>query len=282
MRLGTYSPEISGNSIDEVFRKASDYGFGEMQYDFSTSHGDTIPRAFFDDELDQLKEASKKYNIAITAINGTFNMIDPDKLRKEEQALHFENIAKACKALDCGIITLCTGSRNRLSGWRYHPDSILQDAWEEMTAMTRRLLDVAKEYDVILGVETEASNVVCTIDRTRRYLDEMNSPYLKVIMDCANLFPAGTAYKENVQPTIQKAFDELSGEIILAHGKDIREDSKINFCGAGQGIVDFDFYFGLLKKIGYQDGIIVHGLHSEEDIKIAVPFINEKAAKAGL
>ena len=282
MRIGTYSPEISGNTIDEVFAKAHAYGFQDMQYDFSTSHGDTIPRVFFPDELKKLKESMEKYDIRITAINGTFNMIDPDKERKEDHKRRFENIARACKALDCGIITLCTGSRNPLSGWRWHKDTALPDAWDEMIETTRELLKAAEAYDVVLGVETEASNVVCTIDRTRRYLDEMGSPHLKVIMDCANLFPAGTAFRGNVQPTIKKAFDVLADDIILAHGKDIREDVKVNFCGAGQGIIDFDFYFDLLKQIGYKGGIIVHGLHSEQDIEIAVPFIREKLVKAGI
>ena len=282
MKLGAYSPEISGNSVDEVFRKAAGYGFEEMQYDFSTSHGDTLPRAFYPDELDEIRAASRQYGVAITAVNGTFNMIDPDLLRREDQARCFENIAKACRALDCRLITLCTGSRCRTSGWRWHKDTALPDAGEEMIAMTRRLIDVAKEYDVILGVETEASNVVSTVERTRRYLDEIDDPHLKVIMDCANLFPAGEAYRDNVRPTIQRAFDALGSEIVLAHGKDIREDSRINFCGAGQGIVDFPFYFDLLKKLGYTGGIIVHGLHGERDIEIAVPFIREKAAEAGL
>ena len=282
MRIGTYSPEISGDTIDEVFSKAHAYGFQDMQYDFSSSHGDTVPREFYPDELQEIREAMEKYDIRITAINGTFNMIDPDKARKEDHKRRFENVAKACKALDCGIITLCTGSRHPVSGWRWHKDTALPDAWDEMIETTKDLLHVAEAYDVVLGVETEASNVVCTIDRTRRYLDEMNSPYLKVIMDCANLFPQGTAFAANVQPTIQKAFDVLQDDIILAHGKDIREDTKINFCGAGQGIVDFDFYFDLLRKINYKGGLIVHGLHGVRDFGIAVPFIHEKMERAGI
>ena len=282
MRIGAYSPEISGDSIDEIFKNAAAYGFQDMQYDFSSSHGDTLPREFFPDELAEIKEAKERFKIRITALNGTFNMIDPDKARKKDHLRRFVNIAKAAKELDCGIVTLCTGSRHPLSGWRWHKDTELPDAWTEMADVTRALLEVAREYDLVLGVETEASNVVCTIDRTRRYLEEMGSPHLKVIMDCANLFPAGTAFRENVQPTIKKAFEDLGNDIILAHGKDIREDTKINFCGAGQGIVDFDFYFDLLKKINYQGGLIVHGLHGERDIGIAVPFIREKMEKAGI
>ena len=46
MELGFFSPEISGVSVEEVFGKARDYGFTEVQYDFLTSHGEEMPAAF--------------------------------------------------------------------------------------------------------------------------------------------------------------------------------------------------------------------------------------------
>ena len=151
-----------------------------------------------------------------------------------------------------------------------------------MIAVTRRMMETAKEYDLTLGVETEASNVVCTIDRTAKYLEEIGDDHLKVIMDCANLFQAGKAHKDNVIPTIDYAFRKLGDKIILAHGKDIQEGDGIAFCGAGKGIVDYDHYFSLLKKIGYHDGMIIHGLHSDDDFAVAVPLLKKKAEEAGL
>ena len=36
-----------------------------MQYDFSSSHEDTVPREFYPDELQEIREAMEKYDIRI-------------------------------------------------------------------------------------------------------------------------------------------------------------------------------------------------------------------------
>jgi hypothetical protein len=82
-------------------------------------------------------------------------------------------------------------------------------------------------------------------------MDEIGSDKLKMILDCANLFHAGTAYRENVQDVIAHAFDLFGDDIVIAHGKDIKEGSGIEFCGTGLGIVDFGFTAMMLEKYGY-------------------------------
>jgi sugar phosphate isomerase/epimerase len=282
MEIGFFSPEIEGDSVLSVFEQGSRLGFTQVQYSFQTSHGEEMPAQFFPDELDKIREASRQCHITIAAVNGTFNMIDPDKKRRMEYTGRFEKIAEACKLLDSKIVTLCTGSRHPESGWIYHPDSAGDDAWEDLMETTRRLIPIAEKYDIYLGVETEASNVVFTPERTRRYLDETGSDRLKVIMDCANLFPAGAASKENVQPVIRRAFDLLGKDIILAHGKDIHASDSVSFAAPGRGIVDYDFYFSLLRQYEYNKPLILHGIHDPADFGFSVPFLKQKLEKAGL
>ncbi len=280
MLLGAYSPEISLPTVDAVFQRAHSLGFAQMQYDFSTSHGEEMPEEFYPGELYEIADAARRYGIDIVAVNGTFNMIDVSL--RDENIRRFENIARACAPLGCAIVTLCTGSRHPSSMWRYHPDTALPNAWEDLIETTRRLLPIAERYGLTLGVETEASNVVYSIERTRRYLDEMKSPRLGVIMDCANLFPAGTARKANVRPTIARAFELLGENIVLAHGKDIVESDGIAFTAPGGGIVDYDFYFERLRDIDYCGGLILHGIHDEKEFAPSVNVMREKLAAAGL
>lgn len=282
MKLGTYSPEIQGPSVDAVFCRAKELGFTQMQYNFSTSHGEEMPEDFFPGELDEISRASRTHGIEIVAINGTFNMIDTDLERRMTYIRRFERVAQACQALGCRILTLCTGSRSARSMWSYHPDNASDEAWLDLIDTTRRILPIAERYKLFLGVETEASNVVFSIDRARRYLDEIGSHWLKIIMDCANLFPAGTAKVENVRPTIQKAFDHLGKDLILAHGKDVCASDSVRFTAPGQGIVDYDFYFSLLKQIGYTRGMILHGIHDEQDFESSITFTRARLARAGL
>jgi len=287
MKLGGYSPEFNFATVEEVFEEMAKLGFSQVQYDFITSHSDEMPKTITDKELYRIKQASQDYGIQILAINGTFNMADSSKAYRDEYSKRFENIAIACNALDCGIITLCTGSRSSESMWRYHPDNVSQEAWDDMIQTTQSILPYAEKHHVTLGVETEASNVVFSIERTRKYLDEINNPHLKVIMDCANLFPAGTAKRENVQATIQHAFDVLGKDIVLAHGKDICESKgsgipdPIVFASPGKGIVDYDFYFSLLKKINYANGLILHGIHHAEEFKPSIRAMQKSLIVAG-
>ena len=281
MRIGAFSPEIRQPTVETVFAEAARMGFTQMQYDFATSHGEEMPEDFHPGELERIAEAGKVYGIEIIAINGTFNMIDPDPAVRQTFIRRFERIVDACGVLGCGIVTLCTGSRSPKSMWAWHPDTASDEAWADLLETTRRILPYAEQHGVVLGVETEASNVVCTIDRTRRYLDEIGSPCLKVIMDCANLFPAGTASEVNMRPTIRKAFDLLGRDVVLAHGKDILASESIRFTYPGNGIVDYDFYFSLLKELGYDKGLILHGIHGAEEFSPAIRAMQEKMVRTG-
>jgi sugar phosphate isomerase/epimerase len=136
-----------------------------------------------------------------------------------------------------------------------------------------QLLPVAEQYALYLGIETEAANVISSPERARRIIDEMQSPRLKIIMDCANLFPRHTARRDNVAPMIRKAFDYLGSDIILAHGKDISESDEIVFASPGKGIIDYGLFLELLRQYGYQGGMLLHGIRSESEIRGCMAFI---------
>ena len=105
-----------------------------------------------------------------------------------------------------------------------------------MISVMRRLVAYAEQYDLTLVVETEAANVVQTPQLARKMLDEIGSPHLKMVIDCANLFLPGTAHRENAAATIQRAFDAFGAEIALAHGKDIADSDGIEFAPSGPAL----------------------------------------------
>ena len=86
-------------------------------------------------------------------------------------------------------------------------------------------------------------------------------------MDCANLFPAGTAQRRNVRPTIERAFRLLGGDVVLAHGKDVLEAEKPAFTAPGLGIVDYPFFFQQLRAVGYRGSLILHGIKQAEQLE---------------
>jgi sugar phosphate isomerase/epimerase len=279
--MGAFSPEIARNSLDEVFRAAARLGFTQMQYAFVSSHGEEMPERLHPGEAEQVADAARRHGIRIVAVNGTYNMADPDPNRRAVYEGRFARVAEACAVLGCKIVTICTGSRHPDSMWRWHPDTATEAAWSDLIASTRAILPLAEKYDLLLGVETEASNVCATVEKTRRYLDEIGSPRLKVIMDCANLFPAGTARLENVRPTIDRAFALLGQDIVLAHGKDVLAADEVRFAEPGLGIVDYPHYFSRLREYGYRGGLILHGIHDESGFAPSVARMRAAMEMAG-
>ena len=273
MKLGLITGEIKRDTVEEVFCTIRGYGIDDVQFTFESIVNEELPIYINADLTKRVFQAAKTNGITISAVNGTFNMVHPDPAIREDGIRRFEVIAKSCKGLDCPMITLCTGSRNTLNKWRWHNDNMLPDAWEDLIRTTERILPVAEDYDVILGVESEAANVVNTPEKARLYLDSMASNKLKIIMDPANLFQIGDAKPEKVRSVLDNAFDLLGSDIVAAHGKDILSGDGIAFTSAGRGIIDFDYFIGLLQKTGYAGSIILHGIKSENEFASAISHV---------
>lgn len=262
--IGLYAPEIP-EKPERLFARARELGATCMQYNFLNSHGEEMPAELKRGDVEKIGALAKENGIRIDATNGTFNMLE-DEPQLSEDLRRFRLLASVMDALCCKSLTLCTGSFSEKGMWVFDERSGSEEGFQRAVNVTKKLVEIADEYDLTLLVETEASNAICTTERTRRYLDEVASDRLKVILDCANLFPAGTAYKANVRPTIRKAFDLLGKDIALAHGKDVLEADKPSFTAPGLGIVDYPFFFDCLREIGYEGGFILHGIKHEEDI----------------
>lgn len=277
MKIGICSTDFSSGSVDEVFARIHSFGFHTTQFCFGSIAGqEDILSAYDEALLARIQESARKYEVEICAINATFNMIDPNEARLRENIRRMDTMCRACRYLDCRILTLCTGTRNPENMWVHHPDNQNPESWQRMLEAMRQVVSLAEAYGIYVAVETEAANVVQTPILARRMLDEIHSDNLKMILDCANLFLPGFAHRENAHATIQSAFDAFGDEVILAHGKDIADSDGIEFAPVGEGIVDYDLFLKLLYQYGYDGAMVVHGIYKEELMEPCIRFITEK------
>lgn len=279
MSLGIFTPEVSAQSPAELFTKIRDYGFTKVQFDFASVDKEEMPERISDQLLAECKAQAEKNNIEISVINGTYNMAHPDKAVREDGAKRFLEICRAAKVLNCPVISLCTGTRTRESMWVPHPDNETKEAWQDMAACMELAIQAAEQFDLLLGLETEASNILNSPEKVRKLIHDMQSDRLRVIMDGANLFQVGTAHKSMVRDILKNGFDLLGEYVVVAHGKDIKEGDGIDFTYTGGGIVDFAFFLDELDKIHFKDGMIIHGTKSEVEIQKSVAFMRELESK---
>ncbi|MBW8348436.1 sugar phosphate isomerase/epimerase [Bacillus sp. IITD106] len=274
-----YTIEMKRPTTGELFAAINDAGFSQVQFDFSSVCDEQLPLRFEPGLLQEVQRQAERNRVEIVAVNGTFNMIHPSILEREDGYKRFASVAEASRELNCEFVTLCTGSRNTKSMWAWHEDNQNPEAWEDLLISTDKVLEQAERYDLILGIECEPNNCINTPEMACKLLDTFESPRLKIIMDVANLFQKGQARKENVRPIMDNAFNLLGQDIYLAHGKDIKEGNDLNPTYAGNGIVDFEYFLEKLDDVGYVGGMLLHGIHDERYFSDSVTFINDIISK---
>jgi sugar phosphate isomerase/epimerase len=156
--------------------------------------------------------------LSMAAISGTFNMVDPDAGRLEHNLRRLDALAAACRWLDTRIITLCTGSLDRHDMWKHHPHNARKSTWERLVETMRHAVKIADRHEVTLAFEPEVNNVVSSVMRARRLLDEVASPWLKVVIDPANLLRQGDMIR--LTEILDEAIDWIGQDIALAHAKE--------------------------------------------------------------
>lgn len=257
MQQGIFTRTYPSTDIDAVFAQMETDKLHYAQLNLSSAGLPSLPEEWPADSISRISDAALRYDIHISALSGTFNMIHSDKDIRRSGCRQFELQCRIASQLGAPIVTLCTGSRNA-DKWAWHDDNLSSEAWDDLLDSTREILKYAEKYDVILGIETEANNIINTPQRARRYLDSFNSAHLGIIMDGANLFRPGQASMQ--RRILDEAFDLLGDDIILAHAKDFRDGAKLQFTGPGRGMLDFEYYIQKLCRAHYRGPIIMHGL----------------------
>ncbi|MSU64104.1 MAG: sugar phosphate isomerase/epimerase [Pedosphaera sp.] len=218
------------------------------------------------------REAAAR-GITIASVQGTFNMSHPDAEHRRAGLRRLLVLAKACPQMGTSRIHLCTGTRDRGSMWRGHPDNDTPEAWRDMSTCVREASDIARQANVTLAFEPEVNNVVNSAQKARRLMDEIGSPFLKVTFDAANLFHTGELPK--MKEILDEAFALIGKDVVLAHAKDLDHDGDAGHLAAGKGKLDYDRYVSLLHHHRFRGPLLLHGL-SEAQVPGCVAFLREK------
>ena len=276
--LGIFSRTYEVKDLEETCRRMRAQGLFHTQFNLSNAGLDTLPEHADEEVLEKIRKITKRYEIKLDALSGTFNMIDPDQERRKAGCRQFKEQCRIAKELGIPVVTLCTGSKHPTDKWTWHEDNLKESSWTDLMRTTEELLGYAQEYDVVLGVETEAGNIINTPLRSRKYLDQAGSPRLKIIMDGANLFRPEQV--KDMRQVLDEAFELLGKDIVIAHAKDFSFHGDLSFVAAGQGILDFPYYIHLLEHYGYHGPLIMHGL-SEEQVPASCRFLKRAMTEGG-
>ncbi len=265
MRVAVFAKIFPGTDPNVVLPTARDAGFIGVQYNMSCSGLPSLPESIPNSVAEAVARAASDAEITIEAVSATYNMIHPDPSVRRRGLQSLAVIAAQAHTMGTGLVTLCTGTRDPIDQWRYHPENQSAEAWRDLVAACHAALRIAETHDVDLGIEPEPANVVSSADAARRLIDIVDDRRLKVILDPANLVEGVPA--ERRQEVIEAAVALLADRIALAHAKDRTADGRV--IATGRGVVDFDHFVGCLRRAGYDGPLVAHGFTAEEAAAVA-------------
>ena len=274
MKLGIFAKTLSRSTIEELFQSIAAYEIDSVQFNLSCAGLDPLPENVPAEVAQRIADSAAQANVELSAISGTFNMAHPDSVDRSGNLIKFEALCEVAATLHIPVITLCSGSRDPVNMWKWHPENDSKGAWDDMVETMASALIAAEKNNLILAFEPESENVVNSATRARKLLNELGDPRLRTVIDPANLISPGCNQKE----IINEAFALLGDSIVIAHAKD--RDSNFQACAAGKGILDFEYYLRCAKQSGFTGPLIMHGL-DERDVADAREFLRRTLANVG-
>jgi sugar phosphate isomerase/epimerase len=260
VNLGIFETTFHRPSFGETLDAVAGYGLRAIQIDFASVGLPSLPVSIPAEAIAEIRRETGTREIRIAGILGTWNMIHPDIAERAAGLESLRAIAAACPDLGTRVVTICTGTRDRDSMWRSHPDNDTPEAWDDLLQTLGDALKFAREHDIVLAFEPEPANVINSARKGRILLDTMRDPHLKVTMDPANV--VATSRSRDPLDVLREAFELLGGDIAIAHAKDL--DAKGSFCAAGTGIVPWAACLRLFRDAQYDGPLILHSLGEHE------------------
>lgn len=278
MEIGIFAKTFVRPTLPETLDAVVAHGIGCVQFNLACAGVPSLPEQIDAALIAEIRGAMDARQLRMAAVSGTFNMIHPDLQRRQDWLARLRTLVAACHDLGTSVITLSTGTRDPDNMWRRHPANDTPESWRDLLAALSAALTIAEEHCVTLAFEPEVSNVVDSAAKGRRLLDELRSPYLKVVLDGANLFHAGELPR--MREILDTAFALLGDEIVIAHAKDLSHDGDAGHEAAGTGLLDYDHYLALLRSVSFDGPLILHAL-AEDQVAQSVAFLVAKGVLLG-
>lgn len=191
------------------------------------------------DRARRIADTYRAAGVTVHSLGVYTNLIHPDPAERAANLDYFEAMMKLAAAMD--VHTLITEAGHFHPGpddrdpVEYH---FRQSVWHQTVDTARDLVRRAERHDVTVLVEPFYRGFFATAKRTRLFLEAVDSPRLRALLDPANLLEFND---------LPEMFDQLGPFIQCMHAKD-RKYHVDRGVPAGQGDLDYPLFVKLAAE----------------------------------
>lgn len=220
-----------GLSLVDGMKVARDAGFEQIECQTVTSQ----------DEAEAIKRAAETAGLRIHSVMNMahwscpFNAADPELVKKGMEGM--QTSLRNAHFWGADTVLLVPAVVNPKF-------SYFEDAWTRSQARIRELLPMAAELKVVIAIEEVWNKFLVSPTEFARYVDELNSPWVKAYLDVGNMVFYG--YPQDWIRILGKRIAKL-------HIKDFRyRKGQTEWVGLGEGDIDWLAVHDALAAIDYR------------------------------
>lgn len=273
--LGLYEKAIKLDlTWEEKLTCAKESGFDFVEISIDETDEKLKRLNWTRDERLKFLEAQFKVGIPVTSMCLSAHRKYPmGSLDKNVRERSMEIMEKAIiLAQDIGVRII------QLAGYDVYYEEHSEETERLFLENLRKSVEIASKYGVILGFETMETSFMDTVEKAMKYVNIINSPYLKVYPDIGNLTNASKVYKNSIMYDLKIGQDS----IFACHLKDT-VPGKYRDIKFGDGSVEFEKVIKEVWELGVRRFTGEFWYHGEEnwqnDIKEANKFLRERIEK---
>lgn len=219
----------------EAFQLAKDCGFEEIE----------CPTTPEQSKAEEMLDASKKTGLRIHSVMNMahwqypLSSPDPAVVEKSLEGMHASlNNAKLWGA-DTVLLVPAVVT----------PEVSYAQAWERSQRQIRKLIPVAQELKVVIGIEEVWNKFLLSPLEFARYIDSYESPWIRAYFDVGNVVINGYP---------QDWIRVLGKRIVKLHIKDFKFEKNVaSWVNLREGQIDWHAVYAALEAIGYKGSATV-------------------------
>lgn len=264
-RIGNRPHDFGKNTIEDMARTVSEYGFDIIQLALKKvleNVSDTND-VICDIHAASTRKILKKYNIDISVFGCYLNYGQEDEKARLYNVDRFLKHIQYANQYGARMVGTETGSLN--SDYSYNKDNGGEKAYSIFCDSVEKMVTYAEEKKVRVALEAVSNHIINSSQKMLRIIKDMATENLVVIFDPVNLITTEN-YLDHDR-IINEAFDLLEDKILAVHAKDfIIEDDKVKVVAAGKGLLNYRLFMQKVKQSPQNIDILLENIRPHDMI----------------
>lgn len=237
LQLGIRAHDLGQVPIEELTKKMQAYNFTHTHFAIKKSFPGSVNtvQKMTPGTANYIHYYFNKAGVKMSILGSYVNITASDLDVRKQAVEDFKHHVRLANDFGASMVATETGS----VGNGYTEDNFTEEAFQRAVVSVKEMVAEAERFGVIVAIEAGINHPVYTAPLLKRLIDEVNSPNLKAILDCANLMSVSN-YERQAE-VVEEAFELLDDHIIALHIKDfVVENDKIKIVPVGHGWMNYE------------------------------------------